>query len=529
MDLLSLQCVLLVGCALIAYYGMGRLAPAHQWKVLLATSMAFYVLMGGIPALGLLIATSLDIWVGGLALGRIDDAAKEARKATKDRAERKAIKARYATRKRWAFIGFLAVPVIILGIFKYLNVVLFNFGAAASPTSLGIMLPLGISFYTFVSLGYLIDAYNGKYPPERNYARFLLFVSWFPQMIQGPINRYDQTMAQLAAERTADLHAMRKGALTLGYGIFKKLAIANVLSWNVNAVFDNVTGAIPGSLVLYGVLAYSVQMYADFSGGIDIVEGISELFGITMQRNFSQPYFSTSLADFWRRWHMSLGTWMRDYIFYPIALIKPMQTFGKWAKAKLGTHAGRTLPACVANILVFLFVGLWHGAEWHYVAWGLYNGVIVAASDLLAPAFKALGEKLHVRRESMGFRVWAIVRTFAVVNIGRYFDCVSSLSDSMTCLHNTVFSFAPIPFRQALELWGVPGFEVMGIPRVVVIALVLIAVVSVNAERGVDVRERVLKLHPVLRVALYLVCILIVIYQFDWTVRGGGTFLYANF
>ena len=129
----------------------------------------------------------------------------------------------------------------------------------------------------------------------------------------------------------------------------------------------------------------------------------------------------------------------------------------------------------------------------------------------------------------MGFRVWAIMRTFAVVNIGRYFDCVSSLSDSMTCLHNTVFNFAPIPFRQALELWGVPGFEVMGIPRVVVIALVLIAVVSVNAERGVDVRERVLKLHPVLRVALYLVCILIVIYQFDWTVRGGGTFLYANF
>lgn len=529
MELLSLLFVLLVLGGLAAYYGMGHVAPQQQWKVLLATSMTFYILAGGWVALALLVATSLDIWYGGLTLKRLADEAKEARKTTKDRAERKAIKARYVTKRRRALVVALIVPLVILGIFKYLNVVLYNFGAAVSPTSLGLLLPLGISFYTFQSIGYLVDAYNEKYPPETNYARFLLFVSWFPQMIQGPIGRYDQLADQLFASRHADAYAMRKGFLTLGYGIFKKLTIANVLSTNVDAVFDYVSPAMPGSLVVYGVLMYSIQMYADFSGGIDMVEGVSELFGVTMARNFRQPYFSTSLADFWRRWHMSLGSFMRDYIFYPIALTKPMQDFGKWAKAHMGTHAGRTLPACLANIIVFLMVGLWHGAEWHYVAWGIYNGVIVAVSDLLAPAFKALGEKCHVDPESRAFRAFAVVRTFIVVNVGRYFDCVKSLGDSFTCIHNTFLNFAPIPFGETLALYGVPAAGQMGLSLTVAFACVQIAIVSVFAERGVDVRARILSLNPVVRGLLYIFVAVQIIYVLDFTAAGGGGFLYANF
>lgn len=529
MELLSLQFALMVAIGLAAYYACGKHAPEHQWKVLLACSMASYVFAGGWVALALLLATSLDIWGGGLLLARIAADGKAARKAAANRSERKELKALYDRKRRRAFFAALVLPVLILGVFKYLNVVLFNFGMAPSTTSLGLLLPLGISFYTFQAVGYLIDAYNEKYPPETSYPRFLLFVSWFPQMIQGPIGRYDQMEGQLTVSRRADLHGMRKGLLTLGYGVFKKLAIANVLSTNVSSIFNNVTPAIPGIVVVYGVLVYSIQMYADFSGGIDIVEGVSELFGVTMARNFRQPYFSVSLADFWRRWHMSLGSWMRDYVFYPIALTKPMQDFGKWAKAHLGTHAGRTLPACVANILVFLFVGLWHGAEWHYVAWGLYNGLIVAISDYLAPSFKALGERLHVDRASRGFRVFAIVRTFVVVNVGRYFDCVRSLGDSFICIRNTFLNFAPVPLNEGLALYWVYGAEQYGFSRTVFLACLQIALVSVLAERGVDVRERILRLHPVVRFLIYLFVAMQIIYVLDFTAAGGGGFLYANF
>lgn len=529
MDLLSFAFLLLLLGSLAAYYTVGHLAPTRQWWVLLAASLAFYFFAGGIPALGLLFATSLDVYAGARLFAKIEGESKEARKATRDRKERKEIKERFAKRKRYALIAVLLIPLGILAVFKYLNVVLFNFGFAPDPRSLGLMLPLGISFYTFQSLGYLIDIYNGKYAPEDNYARFLLFVSWFPQMIQGPISRYDQIASQLFASRKPDAYAMRKGMLRLGYGLFKKLAIANVLSWNVNGIFDRVTPAIPGSLVVYGVLAYSIQMYADFSGGIDLVEGISELFGVQMAQNFRQPYFATSLADFWRRWHMSLGSWMRDYVFYPVALTRPMQALGKWSRANLSTHVGRTLPAGIANIIVFLLVGLWHGADWHYIAWGLYNGVVVALSDLFAPSFTKLGERLHVDVESRGFYVFSVVRTFIVVNVGRYFDCTATVHDSLICVANTFTNFAPVPFREALSLYGIGGAEVYGISRVVVLCLVIIFCISVFSERGVDVRDKILHAKAPLRWALYLVCALIVIYQFDYTANGGGGFLYANF
>ncbi len=530
MDLLSVQFGLMLAIAAIAYYALGRLAPRHQWILLLACSIGFYYLMAGLPALGLMLATSVDIWAAGLALDHIEQAGKTARKQTKDRNERKALKAKTVRNKRLALILALLIPVGILGYFKYANVVLFNFGLAPSPTSLGILLPLGISFYTFQSLGYLIDSYNAKYQPERSFPRFLLFVSWFPQIIQGPIGRYDQLQGQLTTIRTPDVHGIRKGLVRLGYGALKKIAIANVLSANVNAVFGRVTNDMPGSIVIFGVLAYSVQMYADFSGGIDIVSGASEIFGIKLAQNFRQPYLSTSLADFWRRWHMSLGSWMRDYIFYPFALLKPMQAFGKWTRAHLSTHVGRTLPACIANVVVFIFVGLWHGADWHYVAWGLYNGLVVALSDLFAPAFKRLGERLHINVQSRAFYVFAVVRTFLVVNVGRLFDCVTDVRDSFTCINAICTNMAPVEFKQALWLWGIENGNTFGFSSITIIACIVVVIVDILSERGIDVRERLLSLPYLVRLGIYLVCAFLVFAALDYTImREGNGFLYANF
>ena len=257
----------------------------------------------------------------------------------------------------------------------------------------------------------------------------------------------------------------RRAALRLGYGIFNKVAIANLLFPTYDSIFSGANVHTPGNVIVLGIVVYSVYMYADFSGGIDIVEGISELFGVQMAQNFRQPYFSVSLSDFWRRWYMSLGAWMRDYVFYPFALLTPLQSFGKRATKRMGRHAGRTLPACIANIVVFLCVGLWHGAEWHYVLWDLYNGMIVALADLLAPAFAGLARMLHVNRESKGFHVSAVVRTFLVVQVGRYFDCITNNGALGICPHNTVFNFNSVSLATTLAARGIQRAYTLGFPR----------------------------------------------------------------
>ena len=529
MDLISLQFVVFLLCSLVAYYAAGRFVPRFQWVVLLAASLVFYLIEGSIATLGVMVGIAAITWGAGLGLGKLDADCTAERNATKDRAERKAIKARYTPRRRAVLIAGLVACFLILIYFKYANTILYNLGLAPSTTSLGIILPLGISFYTFQSLSYLIDAYNGKLTPEANFARHLLFVSWFPQIIQGPINTYNELAPQLMQSRSPNLHGMRRGLLLFVYGVLKKMAIANVLYANAYAIFDTVDSSMPGNVALVGVLLYSIQMYGDFSGGIDMVRGASELFGVEMSLNFRQPYFSVSLADFWRRWHMSLGVWMRTYIFYPLAVTKPIKALGTWAKPRFGRHIGRTIGACVANIIVFLLVGLWHGAEDHYIAWGLYNGIIVALADLLSPAFKALGARVGFDVAKPGWHVFAIVRTFCVVAVGRFFDCVTCLADSFTCIHAVFFNLAPLPLSYALGTYGVTNATRLGLVGITIAALAVVFWVSFMAERGHDVRELVMSWNPAVRIALYVGLMFLICFAVSFDTSGGGGFLYANF
>lgn len=531
MELISLQFALFLGALVCTYYVVGRFFRDAQWMVLLAGSIAFYSVAGGWSLLIYMLAVALVTWGASLFLARLDDQSKAARKAEKDRAKKKELRKLFDRKRRVIFWTALTITVVILGYFKYWNVLLYYFRVEESIYSLGILLPLGISFYVFQSLSYLIDSYNSKYPPQRNFARYLLFVSYFPQIIQGPINRYNELAPQFFEHHAANINGIQRGILRLGYGILKKVAVANILTNAVNAAFNNSSGPnIPGSIALYGVLVYSIEMYADFSGGIDIVEGASELFGISMAQNFKQPYFAVSLADFWRRWHMSLGTWMRDYVFYPLAVTSPMRRFGKWSRAHFSKHVGRTLPACISNVLVFLLVGLWHGAELHFVVWGLYNGIIVALADLFAPLFERLVERLHIRRESTGFHVFSMVRTFVVVCIGRYFDRFGYVGDAFYALRNIFSSSVLVPLRDALTASGASYASEYGFPLPTIIACVLIFAIDVFYERGTDVRAAVLSWRLPLRIAFYVFVVILIAGAASMdTTNGGGGFLYANF
>lgn len=525
MSLYSLAFVAFFSTLLVAYFGIGRVFDRGQWLVLLVASLGFYCLMGSWETLFYVLVTAVVTWLAPLCFERMSEIEKAQRSAA-ERAARKALKQLWAKRRRVVLFVALAIPFGILAHLKYWNVILYQMGAAATPMSLGLLLPLGISFYTFQSAGYLIDAYNKLMTPERNFAKHLLFVTYFPQMIQGPINRYGALAPQLFARHKLKEIQSSRALLLVGYGMLKKLVMADLLVDPIAKILNNYSLATPGSLVALAILMYSAQQYGDFSGGIDMVEGFSELLGIEMAQNFRRPYFAVSLADFWRRWHISLGQWMRDYVFYPIALTRPMRALGSWAGSRLGRQLGRTLPACIANIIVFLLVGVWHGAEAHFVVWGLYNGVVIALSDLLHPLFDHLGERLGVRNETRTFRVVAIFRTFLVVNVGWYFDRIEELTTSLSCLSQTFFDFSLTRLPGAVrELGATPGDYAQ--VSLALVSVCMVFVMSAWAEGGSDVRARIVSWPLPLRLMLYSFVFALIAVSFVF--RVGGGFLYANY
>ena len=527
LELFSLHFLLFLVASLAAYHMVGHFARKHSWLVLLAASLAFYCLVGKWQTLAYMLTCAAVTWAAPLALARMDERCKAERAAAPDRAARKAVKAAWSRRRRAVLVASLLVCFGMLAYLKYWNVLLYEVGLTASPTSLGLVLPLGISFYTFQAVSYLVDAYNGRFEPQRNFLKHLLFVSWFPQVIQGPINRYEQLSPQLLEYHETRSVRYDRAILRFCYGALKKIAIANMLVGVIEAIFSNVTTGIPGSVVVFGILLYSAQQYGDFSGGIDMVEAASSLFGVRMAENFRRPYFSVSLADFWRRWHVTLGTWMRDYVFFPFAVSRPMRALGARASS-LGEHLGRTLPACVANLLVFLIVGLWHGAEPHYVAWGLYNGIVIALADLLAPAFRRANAALRVDTSSRAHHVFCVVRTFLVVNVGWYFDRIYDFGDSLLCLRNTFTNFAPQQFYLWLSQAGVRDTDLRFMVFSVV-ACAIVFVVSLLQENDVDVDGHILGWNCVARGLFYSAIIGLIVITSFLTQNTAGGFMYANF
>lgn len=524
MSLTVLLAVAFVGAAL--YY----VCPLRlRWVLLLLLSYGFY-LTCGLSALPFIALTTLTTWAGALVIARVGESGKvylREHKAELTAEAKKAQKARTRSRQRVWFFAVLLLNFGVLAVLKYLNPVM-AWGASllgGSAPSLGLVLPLGISFYTFQSMGYLIDVYNGKYAPEKNPAKFALFVSFFPQLIQGPIARFDQLENQLVTPHRFDLDGIERGLLLMLWGWFKKKVIADRALSLVEAVFGN-QSAYGGAVIVVGVLFYSLQQYADFSGGIDLVTGIAQLFGIQLAPNFKRPYFSVSLGDFWRRWHISLGAWMRDYVFYPFALTRPVSRMSKALKKKAGTHIARALPAALGNILVFLLVGVWHGAQMNYVLWGLYNGVILAFTALVEPIYKRMNDRLPRLTASGGFHVFRILRTFLVVNIGWYFDRCVRVCDAFAMLHKTFFAFnARQLFDGTLDTLGLAAKDY----RILLVATIILFVVSLMQERGVKIRDFVLSRPLALRWAVLYVFIFFVLATFGGSNVAASGFMYAVF
>ncbi len=443
MSLISVKFTVFVFAAALIYF----LAPRkYRWCVLLAASMTYYLMICNKYIVYMLV-TILTTWIGGLEIGKVFAVQKATVKANKQewsRAERKQYKEEMLKKARIRMTLVLLLNFGILGFLKYsgftldiaegfLNV----FGANVHFPDPGFLLPLGISFYTFQSMGYIIDVYQEKVEPEKNLAKFALFVSFFPQIIQGPIAMYDDLAHQLYEPHDFDLDRLKDGFALILWGVFKKLVIADRSVKLINIVTAD-SGKFSGTYILFAALLYALQLYADFSGGIDIVRGIGEIFGIQMAENFRRPYFAKSLTEYWHRWHITLGDWVRTYVFYPLSISGRFLKMGKAISGTCGKHLGKVVPTSLASLITFLIIGIWHGANGKYVAFGLWNGGVIMLLEILKPGYEKVFDKLHVNRSGKLFQFLCILWTFFLVLVGYYFDIAKNFSDAMSMLGRSV-------------------------------------------------------------------------------------------
>ena len=383
---LSLSFILFLAVLLPLYF----LSPRRcRWGVLLAASLVFYTFAGLSSLLVLLLLTTLTYTVGRL-LGRSIErqtAVLEAHRADNswDKPTRRAYRDRCVARRKWLLAVGIVASLSLLAFFKYdgLFIRTLNTLAGTSCSTHSWPVPLGIAYVTLSAISYMIDVFRGQQPCERNPFRLLLFIFYFPQMWQGPINRYGELAPRLFTPHDFDAKRALEGGLRALWGGVKKVVIANTVSLATIAMMQGAAG-FGGTWTWLMILLYSIQIYADFTGGIDIVMGVSHMLGIDLYENFDHPFGAASVADYWRRWHRSMGRFFTDYVFYPLSTSRLSQKLSRLS---------RRLPLWLATLVTWVLTGLWHGAGWNFVLWGLFNGVFILISQELRPLRRRLSER----------------------------------------------------------------------------------------------------------------------------------------
>jgi D-alanyl-lipoteichoic acid acyltransferase DltB (MBOAT superfamily) len=459
----------------------------YRWISLLACSYIFYCFSGS-KQVAFLLLTTITTFATALLLEQQNELlSKET-----DKEAKKLIQKSVKRHKKVIVALCLLLDFGILAFLKYYNFIadtinsLSGGGANISgPLPIyNLLLPLGISFYTFQSAGYIIDVYRGKYKADRNIAKFALFVSFFPQLIQGPIGRHDRLAGQLYAPNQWDNTRVKYGIQRILWGYFKKMVIADRAAVLVGTVFSDYYG-YGGAIIFTSVLFYSILIYCDFSGGIDISLGIAQILGVTMDENFRRPFFATSVADFWRRWHITLGAWLKDYLFYPITLSKAMGSFGRSCRKKFGNERGKLIPVSLATFLVYLVVGLWHGGSWKYIAFGLYSGTIITVSLILENRYIDLKKRLGIK-EGKAWHIFSVFRTLFLVCLGRYFSRADDFMSALRMLKRTFLHFQPMELLNGTILkLGLTANDFL----IIIIGTIILFTADYLAEKGIDIRK----------------------------------------
>lgn len=511
-----------------------------QWLVLLIASYGFY-LSTGTENVAYILFTTLFTYGGGLLMQKLRDDNQAAVKALGDdvtKEQKREMKKAVAKKVRIIQVATVAVNLGILIFIKAsgffitnLNGIFGLFHWDVTVPMVNVIAPLGLSYYTFNSIGYLVDVGRGKHGAERHLGKFALFVSFFPSIVQGPLFRFNDVGMQLQQPHELEYNNLKFGAQLILWGCFKKLVIADRVAAIAASIFswDFMATNFNGSEVFFGVLAYSLQIYCDFSGGTDITRGMAQMMGIDLPVNFEQPFFATSMADFWRRWHMSLGAWMREFVFFPVMLSKPVTAVSKKVRKRYGSYAGKIVPSVAAPLVVFFLIGIWHGITWQYIVNGLYNAIIISSTVALTPAYAKLARALKVNTEAFSFRLFQMLRTFTLLCISRIIVKAPDLYSALRMIKAMFTSWDP-DFLLGLNGWifehGVSEKEM----RLLFVAVLILLVVGILREMGIKIRESLAKQNLIFRWAIVLALLaFVLIFGVYGPEYSASDFIYGRF
>lgn len=515
----------------VVYYAVN---PRFQWIVLLIFSYVFYA-FAGVKYITYVLLSTIVIYVAGVFIGNISDKQKKYITENADTLSKEEKKAfRNLCRKKQK-IWMLAAVIINLGILvsvKYVNFFIMNtnsimhlFNADSKAVSyVNIVMPLGISFYTLQAVGYIVDVYRNIVPAEKNFFRLALFISFFPQVIQGPISRFKDLSQTLYGGRRFDYHQFVSGIQRVLWGFFKKLVIADCIASVVNSIIGD-SVRYNGAYIFAVIFMYTLELYADFTGGIDITIGVSQSLGIKVAENFNRPFFSKSLKEYWRRWHITMCEWFKNYVFFSMSSSRFIKKITKFSRNHFSDYVGRRFPVYIASFVTWFATGIWHGASWNFIVWGLINWIILMVSE----EFEPLYQKFHKRfncGEHMLYKIFQILRTFVMVSCLNLFDCYATLRETFSAFLSifTVHNWNVLVDGSMLKL----GMEMTD--YIVVCAGILVMFIVSLLQRNESVREQIARRSYGLKLLIWAVLVIcIVVFGTYGIGYDGSQFIYNRF
>lgn len=407
MDFVSIKFLIFVILTTTAYFVVPR---RNRWTVLLAASLWFYYGTGK-RALVTMIAVSLFTFIFGIVIERSYE---------------------YARLRKIQ----LAIPVItIVGWLAATKI-----PAVQEQNYYFIVVPLGVSYVTFSLISYLVDIYWERGKAEKNYFRFLLYVLFFPKISQGPISRYHTFSSRLFSGGCLSYEKICFGCQRMLYGYLKKSVIADRSFLITNSVFSSVE-EYSGSIIVAAAVLAVFELYCDFSGYMDIVIGFCEMLGMELDENFQHPFFSRSAAEFWRRWHITLGTWFRDYVYTPVVMSRPVKNLGKWGRKKVSRRFGNSITKTIALSAVWLLTGMWHGTGINYVIWGIMWGSIIIFSAIFSEKIEIFNKLLHINTQTLLWKIFQMMRTFMIFCFGVMLTRLDNLMKVKAAMWNILWNF----------------------------------------------------------------------------------------
>lgn len=508
MELKSLTYIMYATIVIIAYFSVKRIKNAQKIVLLLA-NIFFIFKTSGIKSLAIIIVLTLFSYYMGIL---IENTILNGKKN----------KAKYLM---WFNV---ICSISILCYFKFFKdtfALVQDLLLARGITVSSLVSPIGISYYTLSMIAYVIDIYHKKHLAEKNIIDYLVFITFFPSIVQGPINLYKKVAPQLKETHEPNADRILMGIQRVIWGYLKKVIIADRIGILVIAILQDETSS--GILLFWAMVLYSFQIYADFSGGIDVIMGISEILDIKLTENFKSPLVSKSITEYWQRWHISLGEFMEKYIYYPIVLNRNVMNFSKKIPNK---YLQKVFSATLASVVVFVIVGIWHGTGWNYVVYGCYQALFVSLAVLLGSVYKKMRITLRIPDKSISWNFFQTIRTFTILTFGRYFIRSKDLTQAFNLFRRTFSEFKwsgiHIFFDGTLSNYGLDYKNVY----LMNCCIILMILVDVLHEKKYRFREMIMKQDIVFRYVVYLFAIFaIIILGIYGPEFNSSSFIYQEF